>query len=205
MSIAATAGNEGLQKQLDECIRQLRALQRQSNKHDPAHKRLAFIGFSAVGGPVRVTAIKSFLAENAPDYTPTIGHFTSYDDSTGTRRISKVSYAEFPDPDSAKSVLASIKSKFPQCSDTNKGVKLEGIGAQITVRHAKSQQNTDRDTALREAEKLVRGSAAASGKDVVRKAGSERAVTVNGEVAFKQGKKGLDGVFYSPFDSLQLP
>ena len=183
---------------------QIAALLRQSDKHDPAHKRLAFIGFSnATGSEARKVAMELFLREHAPSHAPrAYGNFTSWSSETSGRIISRVSYAEFESSNAAEAALKNIKAKVPKCEKD--GVAIAG-SEHMKIRRAKSQLNIDRDTALRKAEEIIKAAPAAAGKTVERKGYADRSVLVNGEVAFQQDKKGVSGIFFAPFADLSIP
>ena len=202
--VEQTGSSAVVDARLKKLESQVAAMQRQNNRNDPAHKRLAFIGFSSgAGSETRKAAMDAFLKQYAPSQTAkTYGDFTSWSSETNARVISRVSYAEFEDAKAVESALKSIKSKLPKCDKD--AVKLTG-SEHAKVRHAKTQQNIDRDTALRKAEELIKSSPAATGKTVERKGGAERTVVVNGETVFLQDKKGVSGTFYAPFEALTIP
>lgn len=119
-------------------------------------------------------------------------------------KLTKVSYAEFGSSMAASAALKNFKSKHLNCS-TNEGIKIPNVDDGISIRAGKTQQNIDRDQALRTAEDLIRADAASKGKKIERTPGSDRTVLVDLEIAFKQDKKDLGGKFFGPFEALELP
>ena len=183
---------------------QIAAMLRQRDKHDLAHKRLAFIGFSnATGSEARKVAMENFLREHAPSQAPrACGNFTSWSSESSGRIISSASYAEFESSTAAEAALKNIKAKLPMCDKD--GVAIAG-SEHMKIRRAKSQQNIDRDAALRKAEELIKAAPAAAGKTVERKGYADRSVHVNGEVAFQHQKKDVSGILFAPCADLTIP
>ena len=67
-----------------------------------------------------------------------------------------------------------------------------------------TQQQSQRNWALTEADKLIKAHASSDGAEV-KLEWKDRAVKVNGQIAFQQNKNDVGGTFNAPFGSIELP
>ena len=115
----------------------------------------------------------------------------------GKREATLNGYIEFSCPDVRE---AALKALGKDASITFKGTK-------VSIKPAKTRIDAHRDAMLNMAADRIKAHAAAIGKSVEIKKGSDRCVKVDGDVAFQQAaRKSNDcGKFAGPFADIALP
>ena len=171
---------------------QISDLMRQVDALDENHRRVAFLGFpDACQEQDRIVKIEALLKEKVPNirYTYVTNIFKG---PYNNRKLSQNSYAEFSCVADVKKVLEALKN-----------VQFDVSGKAVAIKQSKTKLQSKRNWCLSEAEKLLKEKAS-DGVEVTLE-WKERAVKVNGIIAFKQNKTDSGGTFSAPFTSLVLP
>ena len=165
---------------------------RAADKLDPAHRRIAFLGFDEKTTlEDRIKEIDAFLKKNWPS-KKCIDHF--YKGPYNDRKISKNSFVEFSNSEDAKQILKSIK-------DQELELKIESKA--VMIKQARTQLNTTRNTSLRTAEQKIKEDAKAQNKEV-KIEWKDRTVLCDKYEVFRQQKNELTGTFKGAFSSMSL-
>ena len=125
-----------------------------------------------------------------------VGHF--YTGLYSDRKLSGASFAEFGSAEDAREALKAMTADI-----------MKANGTIIAVKPARSKLNGKRNFSIRKAEELIKDHNRAKDQEVkiewkTAMAGV-RHVTVNGDIAFNQGKNDVGGTFSGPFADLALP
>ena len=166
--------------------------QRLLNNLDPALRRVTFKGFTSQDASSRLAKLTEVL-HSFPEFTP-LATLNVYKGPRNSRVLSDKTEVEFADADTARRFLTAAKARGGFTHNGNT----------LTPKPALTQVNQKRNTSLVKAEELVKGSAAAAGKEV-KLDWSERKVKVNDTCAFSQGKNELGGTFEGDYAQLRLP
>ena len=129
----------------------------------------------------KVKVVQSVLVEN------------SYNGPHGNRKLTKNAYAEFASVADTKKALEALKD-----------FKWEVGSLPITIKQSRTQQQSQRNWALTEADRLIKAHASSNGAEITLE-WKDRAVKVNGQIAFQQNKIDVGGTFNAPFGSIELP
>jgi len=163
---------------------------KRNDAEDPAHKRVAFLGFSeATPGEERVKAMQDYC-KKYPGHQA-LAHYNKYKGPYNNRKLTTVGLVEFANRDARDNFLKAAG-----------GQDCETQGAKVKVKRAKTNFNSQRDYSLYKAVDLLKE--AAAGKKVTLDRGN-RKVKVEDEVAFKQEKEDSGGTFLGEFEHLALP
>ena len=142
----------------------------------------------------RAKEIEAFIKKYWPSKkTICIDHF--YKGPYNERIVSRNSYAEFANPEDVKQIIKSIKDEKLEFKIDSKA---------LSIKQARTQLNTTRNSSLRSAEKAIKESDKARDKEV-KIEWKDRTVLCGGIAAFRQEKNELTGSFLDPFSSLILP
>ena len=161
---------------------------------DPAHKQVTLSGFPLDDVRDRLRAMAEYVS-NFPNFTPKFGNCYTGPYGTG-RKLKSDGFLEFTNQDQRREFLDEAKNRSLQ--------PFLYQGSSIAVKPTTSKINKKRTYLLFEAERLIKGSCASAGKNVST-CKTERVVTVDGDIAFAQGKEDLGGTFRAPYTQLQLP
>ncbi len=160
--------------------------------HDPARRRVAFIGFNAnTTIRDRFAAMDAFMQQHFANIKPIASNL--FPDKDGNPTVH--GFVEVCSPKQARMISDTVKSRgllVPQ----NAGVR---------IKPARTEIDTNRVWALREAEGIIKRSPKSFGKSVTVQRSEGRGVYVDGVVAFEQpGRYSRDGVFRGEFSELKL-
>jgi len=161
--------------------------------HDPARKRIAFIGWpdaTTVGD--RIKELEKFIKLHAP-HARIVESDNFYYGPYNDRKPNKVAYAEFSSRDATKRVLDHIKQHELKIGDNI-----------ILIKPARTKFSGQRNSSLRKACELIEASPESASKKVEIN-WLERQVEVNKIAAFTQGKTEAGGTFVAPYTSIVLP
>eukprot|EP00973_Karenia_brevis_P035902 4953134-Karenia_brevis.AAC.1 len=159
---------------------------------DPAHRRVAFLGFPESLPPSeRIAKIEKFL-EKFSEFHPTATG-TFYKGPHNARQPTQTCYVEFADAEVAVAFLNKVKNE-----------SLEVNGSDIKFKKALTKVNAARNWALRKAKDLIDDASEGHHKPV-KIDWPSRTVKANDVVAFSQIKSQLKGTFHAPFANLSLP
>ena len=151
-------------------------LQRAISKHEQESVacRVMFVGFSASQtDEERIDAITEFLDKNCPSrFVEDFGTFEK--GPRGNRTRSSVTYVDFKNPSTAKRVLSTCREKEFLLGSSSVKVRPPRTPTQLD----RNKQLKDQETTLKRANPSA--TVAINWRD--------RVVTVNGAVAFQQGK-----------------
>ena len=185
------ADNKELRKRVDVLEAQLKTV---SMSPDPAFKRINFIGFPLANELGRVKFVTKWLADNFDGLSCNVGNISK--GPMKNRTLTSIAYAEFSDADMRNTVLKEIQSKSLSCKYN---------GTAVLIKPCLTQLVRERIWAFNTANDLIKAHQAATGKTVIKRTDSNRAILVNGSIAFDQsGSIGL-GTFVGEFADLCLP
>ena len=164
--------------------------------HDPAARRVAFLGFpEGMPAKQRLALIEEFLTAKFPDVRTSL--IDSFYAGKGEGKITRNAFAEFGSRQQARQVANTIRDR---------GFTLEASGVQIKMKPATSALDLSRNWSLKKAEELIRADPAAQSKEVTVKKGEGRGVFVDKELVFEQRDRySRGGRFCAPFEHLELP
>jgi len=183
--------NGVLRGRVDELERRLKSV---SSGPDGAFRRISFIGFPLVDERERIKFINDWMSEHFSGLSYSVGNISK--GPVRERKLTAISYVEFPDPDVRNFVLKKIKADNLSCKYKS---------SVILVKPALSQFIRDRIWAFNTAHNLITKHAAANGKTVEKRTDSNRAILVDGVIAFDQSSPTGLGNFLGAFSSLALP
>ncbi len=190
----------GLEEQVTEIKRQLSSGVSASavgrpgrDPHDPAYCRVAFTNFPEnLDVKAMAAAMKGFMESKCKDERYVyIDIFPNGKTGDPTNN----GFVHFSTPKLASRVAEYVKKH---------GLKVQGF-PDVTIKPALCEIDRNRNWALREAERLVKSSMQASGKNVTVKRAQGRGVYVDNEAAFtQQPRYARDGQFVGEFSDLSL-
>ena len=161
--------------------------------HDPARRRVAFIGFGAqTSAHDRISAMEVFMRDHFPAIKPVSVNL--FPDKEG--RPSVHGFVECCSPQQTRMILDSIKTQ---------NLRLGGHDG-VNIKPALTDIDKNRNWAIFAAEEKVKASPQAQGKHVsVKKSGKGRVVYANDVAVFTQVERHARGVvFLSEYAHLSL-
>ncbi len=161
--------------------------------HDPARRRVAFIGFTEGSAlSARVQAMEAFMAQHFVDLKPL--QVNLFPDKNG--KPGRHGFVELGSPKQARIVTDHVKAQH----------LLVAGHAGVAIKPALTEIDRNRNWALSAAEDLIKKDQRAHGKTVSVKKAEGRGVYVNDVPAFTQRERhARGGVFVGDFSDLQLP
>ena len=179
-------GSSSHSKEINELMRSMDAL-------DINHKRIAFLGFpDSCQADHRIKEIERLINDKVQSIKP-VRVQNSYKGPYSDRKLTRNAYAEYASVEEAKKALKALTD-----------VKFEVNGENVIIKLSRSKLQSNRNFALRKAEEILKPAGVSKGAAVVLN-WEDRAVTVGGNVAFKQEKKELSGKFMGGYAHLSLP
>ena len=173
---------------IDKALKDLRST---VDSMDPAHKRIAFIGWSdGTSAEDRIKSMEAYMSK-FPTFKPTnfgndlVGPYNN-------KMLGKSSFVEFASADIAKKML----------EKTNKGPTVDS--KQIEIKKTKTKQQKTRNYFLIRASELIKEHPGSKGKEV-KIVWGQRQVQVDLSLGFQQDKIDNGGAFSAPYDALVLP
>ena len=161
--------------------------------HDPARRRVAFIGFGAqTSAHDRISAMEVFMRDHFPAIKPVSVNL--FPDKEG--RPSVHGFVECCSPQQTRMILDTIKTQ---------NLRLGGHDG-VNIKPALTDIDKNRNWAIFAAEEKVKASPQAQGKHVsVKKIGKGRGVYVNEVAVFTQvDRHARGGVFLGEYSHLSL-
>ena len=176
-------------------------LQDQLDRLDPARKCLSFVGFRNEDAGAREVLIKAFFQEKLSDLNPKFSFDHIRSGPPQNRKFTGVSLLEFSNTAERDDAMRLIEHK--------KCVLFDG-SSEIKIRFAKTRKQMRRNWAMNKALELLKAEPLATNKQVEadwKVAGNRghRSVKVDGVVAFDQNASDLSGDFKNNFVHLALP
>ena len=161
--------------------------------HDPARRRVAFIGFgSHTTVDERFAVMDSFMKSHFPEVRPSCTNL--FPDKTG--RPSLNGYVELSSPAQVRMITDQVRAR---------SLQIEGH-KNLKIKAALTDIDRSRVWALAKAEEIIKASPLSSGKTVSVKRGDKRGVYVNDTAAFSQEQRfARGGSFLGEYAGLQLP
>ena len=165
--------------------------------HDPARRRVAFIGFGAqTAVDERVSAMDNFIKSHFPNIRPSCVNL--FPDKTGQPSLH--GFVEFGSPQQARMITEGVRSRK---------LVLDGHAA-VKIKPALTDIDKTRNWALSKAREIVQASPLNSEKSVTvqkgDRSGSVRGVYVNDIAAFTQADRFAKGwSFVGSYSHLKLP
>ena len=190
--------NSELRERVDELERRLKSLSSSSSSTsgpDIAFRRISFIGFPTVDDQQRIQCVHNWMTQHLNGLTFHVGNI--HKGPVQNRKLTSVSYVEFPDSDVRNLVLKRIKSD---------GLSCKYKDSVILIKPALSQVIRERIWALNTAYDIVKGNSLSNGKVVDKRKDKDRAILVDGQVVFDQFSTSVGlGKFLGAYASLVLP
>ena len=165
-----------------------------SSVGDGSFRRISFIGMPLSNEEGRLKFVKEWMGSYFGGVTFSVGNVLK--GPVKNRSLTSVTYVEFSDSDTRNFVLKKIKSQQPTCKymDTN-----------IVIKPALSQTVRERIWAFNTAYDLIKSNSLSSGKSVEKRNDKDRAVLVDGVIAFDQSSSSGLGIFVGSYVHLALP
>ncbi len=166
------------------------------HRRDVAHKRVAFIGFPASSKEVtRIEKMEEFMAKHFKDIRVRFTDDSVTEGPAGKSSVTTNGFVEVGSSHMVTKIITKVKEDK---------LKLEGF-PDVVIKRGISELDRRRNWALKKAAELIRADPAAS-KGKIETKDKDRAVSVNGTVAYSQKQRyDPDGQFEGKFQHLKLP
>ena len=174
-------------------------LQMQLERLDPAHKCLSLIGFKGADANARGLRIEEFLRTHFESLAARLRIEHVFKGKWNERVLGGISLVEFPTKKDRDDALQRIKSG---------NLSLMDGGETIRFAFAKTKKQLHRNFCVKKAVELLKQDSRSRGKEVVDEwkcaEKGKRTVSVEGQVCFVQNASDMSGRFLEPYAHLHF-